>query len=473
MATEPTNAVAPTPAATNPAVPGVSPAVEAETAEAAADPGPLANPAGDPAKAAPVREYTWRDAELRNPPLRLLNAVGAGLRRLRLDRPALSPEKVVAAAQARARAQFGADDLGSASYREPLERYLAAAAAEADLTTFGRLLVTRMLANALVNRIALHAWTTAHPEIRSEQIESPWIIVGLPRTGTSLLSILLGLDPLSRPLRQWEAAHPIPPPTLETAAEDPRIAQSARELGQLLRLNPALGAMHPFGATVAEECIALFMYDLRTLGIETQAHVPSYGRWLETTDMTPAYAQHKLALQAFQSAQPTGHWVLKSPNHLWCLPTLLAAYPDARVIWTHRDPAPVVTSLASLNNAAQRPLTSRTDPRPTAEEWKGKARRAISAAMAFDTDNPPGWCVHVRYDQLMADPVGAVASLYERSGLTVHELHARRMRAWLAQVPQDAHGRHRYTPTDFGWTYPQLTTEFADYTTRYAVPTET
>ena len=98
MATEPTNPVAPTAAAANPAVPGVSPAVEAETAEAAADPGPLANPTGDPAKAASVREYTWRDAELRNPPLRLLNAVGAGLRRLRLDRPALSPEKVVVAA---------------------------------------------------------------------------------------------------------------------------------------------------------------------------------------------------------------------------------------------------------------------------------------------------------------------------------------------------------------------------------------
>ncbi|WP_084010487.1 sulfotransferase [Pseudofrankia sp. DC12] len=149
------------------------------------------------------------------------------------------------------------------------------------------------------------------------------------------------------------------------------------------------------------------------------------------------------------------------------------AYPDARVIWTHRDPAPVFAALASLNNAAQRPLTSRADPRPTAEEWKGKARRAISAAMAFDAASPPGWCVHVRSDQLMADPVGAVTSLYEHFGLTVWDLHSGRMRAWLAQVPQDAHGRHRYTPTDFDWTYPQLTAEFAGYTSRYAVPTET
>lgn len=451
-----------------PAATGTSTGSEAESS----DTGPLSSQTGEPQSGGPVREYTWRDAELRNRPLRAVNAVGAGLRRLRLDRPALSPDKVVAAAQAQARSQFGAADLGSASYREPLERYLTAAAAEADLTTFGRFLVTRMLAQALVNRIALHAWSGAHPEAQDERIDKPWIIIGLPRTGTSLLSILLGLDPLSRPLRQWEASHPIPPPTLATAAEDPRIARSARELGQFLKLNPPLAAMHPFGATVAEECIALFMYDLRTLGIETQAHVPSYGRWLETSDMTPAYAQHKRALQAFQSAQPTGRWVLKSPNHLWCLSTMLAVYPDARVIWTHRDPAPIVTSLASLNNAAQRPLTSRTDPRPTAEDWKGKARRAITAAMAFDSANPPDWCAHVRYDQLMADPVATVANLYERFDLAVDDLHARRMRAWLTQVPQDAHGRHRYTPTDFGWTYPELSAEFADYTSRYEVPTE-
>ena len=88
--------------------------------------------------------------------------------------------------------------------------------------------------------------------------------------------------------------------------------------------------------------------------------------------MAPAYAQHRLALQTLQSRQPTERWILKTPNHLWHLDALLDAYPDARIIWTHRDPGPVVTSLASLANAGQRPLTRRTDPRPTADEWKRK-----------------------------------------------------------------------------------------------------
>ena len=201
-----------------------------------------------------------------------------------------------------------------------------------------------------------------HPEVHHERIDSPWIIVGLPRTGTSVLSMLLGLDPVARPLLQWEAAHPIPPPTLEEADEDPRIAQTAKELDGLMKLNPPLKAMHPFGATLAQECVSLFMYDVRTLALETQAHVPSYARWLEEADMAPAYAQHRLALQTLQSRQPTERWILKTPNHLWHLEALLAAYPDARIIWTHRDPGPVVTSLASLANAGQRPLTKRTRP---------------------------------------------------------------------------------------------------------------
>ena len=312
----------------------------------------------------------------------------------------MTPSSITAAAAKAA----GSDDFGSDSYREPLEVYLRACEEEAELTTFGRILISKMLASALANRIELHRWSVTHPEVRDERIVSPWIIVGLPRTGTSLLSILLGLDPMARPLLQWEAAHPIPPATLEDAAEDPRIARSAKDLDGLMKLNPPLQAMHPFGATLAEECVAIFMYDVRTLALETQAHVPTYARWLEQADMAPAYAQHTLALQTLQSRQPTERWILKTPNHLWHLDALLAAYPDARIIWTHRDPGPVVTSLASLANAGQRILTSRDDPRPTAEEWKRKCAFALDSAMAFDERSEAGWCQHLHYDALMARP---------------------------------------------------------------------
>ena len=410
-------------------------------------------------------EYTWRDSELRSRPLRALNWTGAKVARFGPELPALTSSSVTAAAAKAA----GSDDFGSDSYREPLEVYLRACREEAELTTFGRLLISKMLAGALANRIALHEWSNEHPEVREGRIERPWIIVGLPRTGTSLLSILLGLDPVARPLLQWEAAHPVPPTTLEDAAEDPRIARTAKDLDGLMKLNPPLKAMHPFGATVAEECVAIFMYDVRALALETQAHVPSYARWLEQADMTSAYAQHRLALQTLQSRQPTERWILKTPNHLWHLDAMLAAYPDARVIWTHRDPGPVVTSLASLANAGQRVLTSRKDPRPTAEEWKRKCAFALRSAMAFDETAPEGWCQHTHYDSLIADPVGVVHQLYRGFGEEVGSLHARRMHAFLEDRPQDLFGRHRYDPADFGWTYPGLAAEFADYTERYRI----
>ena len=413
-------------------------------------------------------EFTWRDSELTSPPLRALNAVGSTIRRLGREVPSLDPAAVVRAATKKA----GSNDLGSDSYREPLEVFLASCEAEAELTTFGRILITKMLAAALTNRIELHRWALDHPAVAKESIDSPWIIVGLPRTGTSLLSMLLGLDPMARPLRQWEAAHLIPPPTLEGAEEDPRIALTAKELNGLMKLNPPLKAMHPFGATLAQECVSLFMYDVRTLALETQAHVPTYARWLERADMAPAYAQHKLALQALQAAQPTERWILKTPNHLWHLDALLAAYPDARIIWTHRDPGPVVTSLASLANAGQRPLTSRADPRPAAEEWKRKCAFALSSAVAYDERTAAGWCQHLSYGALIDDPLSAVRRLYATFGDEVSDLHARRMEAFLEQRPQDAFGHHRYDPADFGWTYAGLAEEFADYTSRYRVAPE-
>jgi hypothetical protein len=412
--------------------------------------------------------YTWRDSELRSPPLRALNQVGARLSRFGVTLPSLEPSSVVAAAIKTA----GSSDLGSDSYREPLEVFLESCGREADLTTFGRLLISKMTAAALANRIALHQWSLDHPEVQAERIDSPWVIVGLPRTGTSVLSMLLGLDPMARPLLQWEAAHPIPPPTLEESAEDPRIAQTAKELDGLMKLNPPLKAMHPFGATLAQECVSLFLYDMRTLALEIQAHVPTYARWLESADMAPAYAQHRLALQTLQSRQPTDRWILKTPNHLWHLEALLAAYPDARIVWTHRDPGPVITSLASLANAGQRPLTWRTDPRPTAEEWKRKCAFALGSAVAFDERSEPGWCQHLHYDSLMDDPLETVRGLYKHFGSEVSDLHARRMEAFLEHRPKDAFGHHRYDPADFGWTYAGLAEEFRDYTDRYHVRTE-
>jgi Sulfotransferase family len=412
--------------------------------------------------------FTFRDGGLNSRPLRGLNILGAGLQRVGIELTSLDPDAVVAAAIERA----GSSDLGSDSYREALEQYCASLDEEARLSTFGRMVVREMIVSSLATRIELRSWTKAHPTAADEKIVRPWIIIGLPRTGTSLLSQLLALDPMARAPLQWESRSPVPPATLASAAEDPRIAECAKGLDQLVKLNPAIQAMHPFGAMLAEECVPFFMLDLRTLGLETQGRVPSYGAWLQTCDMTSAYAQHRMALQALQVGQPTENWVLKTPNHLWALETLLEFYPDARLIWTHRDPGPVVTSVASLNTTMQRGFSDHVDHVAVGRDWKQKVKHAVDLGMAHDDRAESDWCVHVGYAEMMRDPLAAIRRIYSHFGDEPSSLHERRVEAWLDDRHQSVHGRHAYDPADFGWSYDTLAEEFSDYRSRFEIEPE-
>lgn len=407
--------------------------------------------------------YSFRDARLRSPLLRSVNAIGSGLGSLGFKLPSLAPRDIVSAAQKKA-ASGREPEVDS---REALGHFATAAEDEAELNTLGRGAVHNMLVGALASQFAVLDWHDQHPEIGEQAIRQPWVVVGLPRTGTSILSILLGLDPYNRPLLQWEARQPIPPSTMADASEDPRIAALSREFARLRKLNPAISTMHPFGSTLAEECTAVFTYALRTIGMETIAFVPGYGRWLASADMTPAYRIHRKTLQALQSTQPTGHWVLKSPNHLWSLPALMAAYPDARVIWTHRDPAQVIPSLASLNCAMQIQFTRHLDPVEVGNYWADKVDQAIDRATAFDRSQDATWCYHAQYKDLLLDPVGTLRRIYSHFGAPLKDLHRQRIETWLCQKPQHADGQHVYRAEDFGWTGSYLEDRFGNYRSSY------
>ncbi len=414
-----------------------------------------------------TRAVTYRDGKLDSRVLRTLNIAGGALERVGW-KPGLDPDAIVSDAIKLA----GSADLGGKSFREPLERFVESLESEANLSTFGRIAVRKMMTSQLSTRIRLQEWTKANPHATDEVIRRPWIILGLPRTGTSILSNLLGLDPMVRPLRQWEGRSIVPPSTLATEIDDPRIAESNAQMDGLHRLNPAIQAMHPMGAMLAEECIPFMMLDLRCLGIETQAHVPAYGKWLESCDMTPAYVQHKKALQALQVGQPTESWSLKTPNHLWCLETLIEFYPDARLIWTHRDPGPVTTSVSSLNSTMQAMFAKQVDPVAIGADWIGKLRHAVRCGMEYDARAEEGWCVHVHYSEMMRDPLATMRKIYAHFGEEPSGLHERRIEAWLREKPQTEFGRHAYDPMDFGWTYDSLADDWKDYVERFDIARE-
>jgi hypothetical protein len=251
------------------------------------------------------------------------------------------------------------------------------------------------------------------------------------------------------------------------------VAASAKRLGGLDRAMPWLPAMHPMGATLPTECVTLFMLDFRSIQIETQARVPRYRAWLEKADMTPAFAMHRLVLQILQSRLPTERWSLKTPQYLWCLPALHAAYPEARVVWTHRDPLPVVGSVTSLNQAFYKTWGRRPDPHETGRYWASHMVEAVSRGVAFDAaQGGARWCHHLHYSALLEDPIAAVEALYAHHGERVTSLHRRRMEAWMRDRPQSRFGRHRYDLADFGLDPEALEVDFAAYRERFGVARE-
>ena len=416
-----------------------------------------------------VPDITYRDAGLHSRWLRGANRLAGAVSGWVDRRLSFEPDAILDAARKKT---GGLDDFGPDTIREPLGVLQTSVEQEARLTPFGRLAFHGLIVDALANRLQVLDWVKRHPEIREERIERPWIVVGLPRTGTTLLSFLLGLDPLTRPLEQWEASKPVPPPELATYREDPRIAECAKSFEQLQNLNPPIRAMHPFGATLATECVTLLVFDLRSLSLETQAFMPSYGHWLEQADVRSAYALHEQSLQLLQSKLPTHAWSLKTPQHLWSLEAMLERYPDARVVWSHRDPADVVPSVASLNTALQRMMSDDVDPKRVGAAWDDKLHLAVSRGVAFDRGASDGWCHHLHYDTLMQDPIGAMRALYAHFGDEVHPHHERLMRAWLEERPQQAFGRHRYRAEDFGLARPAIAERYAEYTERFSVPTK-
>jgi len=415
-----------------------------------------------------VREVTWRDAGLRGPVPRLWNAVGVGAARLGLRWPSLDPEALLHAA----RRATGLDDFGEPDFRDGLEVLARSLEDEAALSAIGRTVIRGQLVNVLATRLRVIDWVARHPDVREERIARPTVVLGLPRTGTTLLSFLLDLDPESRSLLSWEAEHPVPPASLATRAEDPRIASTARRLRDGDRAMPWLAAMHPMGATLPTECVTLFMLAFRSLQIETQARIPGYRDWLERADMAPAFAMHRQVLQILQSTVPTGRWALKTPQYLWCLPALRAAYPDARLVWTHRDPVPVIGSVASLNQAFYRTWARDPDPRETGRYWAHHMREGLARGLAYDAAREDRWCHHLRYEDLVADPIAAVEALYAHYGETVTALHRRRMETWMRDRPQRAFGRHRYALGDFGLDAAGLGAEFAAYCERFGLARE-
>ena len=396
---------------------------------------------------------------------RLARAVG--LEPVRLDEEGLLREATRAT---------GFEDFGPEPFLAPMRRVLASLEGEAQLSWLGRTIARRELLRVLRNRLGLVAARRAHPEIARVSVHQPLVVVGLPRTGSTILHDILARDPAHRAPLTWECNEACPPPEAATFESDPRIAASDAELAGVDRLIPGFKAMHPMGARLAQECVVLMQQTMCSVLFHNEYHVPSYQDWLDDPafDWAPVYAFHRRQLQHLQWRNPRERWVLKTGAHMWALDALLATYPDACVVQTHRDPVKVATSYASLTTLVRAMASDAVDPHAVAADWTPRLARALERAMDVrDAGRVPAERFHdVSFPALISDPMKVVEGIYERFGIALSGEAADRMRRFIADNPQGKHGVHRYAPAEYGLDVPALRARFARYSDRFGIEAE-
>jgi hypothetical protein len=411
--------------------------------------------AGAPQRPLGLRAFDWAGRALR----------AAGLPLLRLEEAALL---------ARAAQRTRLDDFGDEGFREPLRHLLASLESDAALTPFGRVVARRDLSRLLENRLRVCDTFKRHPEIGDREIRRPLFVIGLPRTGTSILHELLAQDPESRVPMTWEVMEPWPPPERASFESDPRIARAAKHFQGIDRVLPGFQAMHPMGAQLPQECVAITAHEFTSLIFHTTYRIPSYQRWLDQADLRPVYASHRRWLQYFQWRCPARRWVLKSPGHLWALDALLAVYPDARIVQTHRDPLQVVASLVSLITRLRGLASDAADPTEIGADWA--ARLAAGLRLASQArerhSGAAAQFLDIRFEDLVGREIEQVRRIYDHFEMVLGPEAEARMRRFLAENPRDKHGTHRYTLGFAGLDEASLRPAFADYQRRFQVASE-
>jgi len=372
---------------------------------------------------------------------------------LKPSRPWVTAEELHAAASQ----VTGLEDFGPHDYGDGLAELIASYERDADLTPRGEKVARAMLRGALAARLLSEAGWRAHPEHAQVSVGRPLFVTGLPRTGTTALHRLLTADPAHQGLELWLAEAPQPRPPRDTWDANPvfRYIQAGCERHHVE--HPEFMGVHYVAADQVEECWQLLRQSMRSISWECLAHLPSYSAWLAGQDWTGAYRRHRRNLQLIGLGDGR-RWVLKNPSHLFALDALLAVYPDALIVQTHRAPEIAIASVCSL--AAQATagwsdtFAGEVIGRDQLELWASGWERFGAERARHDQNR----FFDVSYDDLVADPVGTAEAVYAHFGLPLSGAAADAMRA-LAGGGRGGPS-HRYTLADFGLTPAEVAERF-------------
>jgi len=402
---------------------------------------------------------------------RSLNAAGRSLARIGIRPGNLSDRSLLEAA----RQKTGLADFGDDDFRQGLSRLVESLECEAELSALGRFIARQDLVGLLANRLQLVDWHRRHPDIGQVSIRRPIFIVGQGRTGTTILHELLALDPSNRVPLTWETDFPFPPPERAQYTSDPRIAQSQKQIDRSESLIPDFKRMHRMGAQVPQECVRITASDCKSAIFTATWRVPTYTRWLlDEADLTSTYALHRKTLQLLAWRCSGERWVLKSPGHLWCLDAVLAEYPDACLIQTHRDPLRILSSLSSLEMVLRKMSSDANVPVEIAREWSGWLARSYDRSVDFRASGriPDSRVVDLQFREFISDPIPVIRKIYDRFDIELLPETETRMLSYLRENPSDRDGAHQHRLEATGLDIEEERAKVKRYQEYFDVPTE-
>jgi hypothetical protein len=369
-----------------------------------------------------------------------------------------------------ARRTTGLERFDSESFREGLA-VLVTDANGCEYTEAGFARLKGHIIGALATRLKVTAYLDQRPELLQRPIKGPVFVFGVPRTGTTLLSNLLAADPKRRSPLTWEIDDPVPPPSGASLYTDPRALARLEAERKMLAARPEMGKYYRSSAIYPNECMFFIMQDFKALIWEGRGKLPNYRDWLFQTDLTSLYQYHKRFLQLLQADAP-GIWNLKQPSHALWLDTLLKIYPDARLIWTHRDPLTATGSFCSLMSLSHQGFMGKIDTAWVSQNYPWQAVEHANRIMDFRDKHGEERIIDVHYADLINSPLATMRKLYESLGDEFSAEAEAGIKKWLADNPQDKFGRHEYKLAQFGLTPEKVASTFERYLARYPVERE-
>jgi len=371
-----------------------------------------------------------------------------------------------------ARRETGLSEFDGPPIEEPLERLTRALRSEARLNQIGVHTWHGRLLNTLITRLRARDWFQRHPEILREQLPPPVVILGLARTGTTLLHRLLATDPRFYAAAWWEVRFPVPTP--EDIGGEKRIAAAKVEVAGILAAMPDLAAIHPWDALGADEDIMLIDQTLLSTTAESLACVPSYREWIHAQDLRPAY-RYLMQLMKFlqwqkkRRGQVADYWVLKTPMHLGYVEVIAELMPGATFVQTHRDPVTTMPSFASFVHLLWAMGSDAADAREAARQWSATLEQHLNHCLA-QRARLKNTFIDVDFRETVSDPVRVVERIYGRIGLPITAATRAGVTAYMNTNPREGRPKHEYTLEEFGFDRADLERRFKAYREKHILP---